>query len=77
MTNSRMSKTVSPTVEEFILQVFEVVITEVEASLEGTRRYPLLAFEEGNNLFQHFVKRHASPSDTSSSATSASVTPYS
>jgi hypothetical protein len=45
-------------VKEFILQVVEVVIIKVEASLEGTIGYPSLAFEEVDDLGEHFIEGH-------------------
>jgi len=45
-------------VKEFILQVVEVVVIEVKSSLEGTIRYPSLAFEEVNDLGENVIEGH-------------------
>src|SRR5215831_2417142 len=48
-------------VEDFILQIVEVVVIKVKASLEGTIGYPSLAFQQFNNLRQHLIKGHSRP----------------
>src|SRR5215831_4076613 len=48
-------------VEEFILQIVEVVVIEVKASLEGTIGYPSLACEEVDDLGEHLIKGHSRP----------------
>jgi hypothetical protein len=45
-------------VEEFILQVVEVVVIKIEASLEGTIRYPSLAFQEVDDLGENLIEGH-------------------
>jgi hypothetical protein len=45
-------------VEEFILQVVEVVVIEVEASFQRTIRYPSLAFEEVDDLGKNVIEGH-------------------
>jgi hypothetical protein len=57
-------------VEEFILQVVEVVVIEVKSSLEGTIRYPSLAFEEVNDLGENVIEGHRRPSTALASAIS-------
>jgi hypothetical protein len=45
-------------VKEFILQVVEVVVIEVKASLESTIGYPSLAFQEDDDLGEDFIEGH-------------------
>jgi hypothetical protein len=45
-------------VEEFILQVVEVVVIEVEASFQRTIGDPSLAFEEVNDLGENLIEGH-------------------
>jgi hypothetical protein len=45
-------------VKEFILQVIEVVVIEVKASLESTIRHTSLAFEEGDDLVEDVIECH-------------------
>jgi hypothetical protein len=45
-------------VKEFILQIVEVVVIKVEASFQRTIRHTSLAFQEGEDLFEDFVKCH-------------------
>jgi hypothetical protein len=53
-------------VEEFILEVVEVVVSEVEASFQRTIGDAALALEEANNLGEHFIEGHEpSPSHAS------------
>ena len=45
-------------IEDFFLQVVEVGVIKVETSCQRTIGDPSLAFEEGDNLFENFIKRH-------------------
>jgi hypothetical protein len=45
-------------IEEFILQIVEVVVIKIEASLEGTIRYPSLAFQEVDDLGENLIEGH-------------------
>jgi hypothetical protein len=45
-------------IEEFILQVVEVVVIEVEASFQRTIGYPSLAFELGDDLVENVIEGH-------------------
>jgi len=45
-------------VKEFILQIVEVVVIEVEASFQRTVGYPSLAFEEVNDLGKNVIEGH-------------------
>jgi hypothetical protein len=47
-----------PGVDEFILQVFEIGVVEVEAALERSICHTLLALEECDHLFQDLVECH-------------------
>src|SRR4030095_5121007 len=51
-------------VEEFILQVVEIVVIKVKASLEGTVGYTSLPFQEGDDLVENFIEGHGGPSTT-------------
>jgi len=44
--------------QDFVFQVVEIVVIEVKSSLEGTIRYPPLAFQEVDNLGEHLIKGH-------------------
>src|SRR5215813_1264470 len=59
-------------VEDFFLQVLDIVVIDIIASLEGTIRYPSLAFEERDDLGEDVVKRHTRSSPNSASNTLAS-----
>ena len=45
-------------VEEFILQIVEVVVIKVEASFQRTIGHPSLAFEEVDDLRKNFIEGH-------------------
>jgi hypothetical protein len=45
-------------VEKFILQIVEVVVIEVKASLEGTIGHPSLAFQKVDDLGEDFIEGH-------------------
>jgi hypothetical protein len=45
-------------IEDFVLQIVEVVVIEIKSSLEGTIRYPSLAFQEVDNLGEDFIEGH-------------------
>ena len=45
-------------VEDFILQVFEVVVVEVKSSFESTIGYSSLMFQEVDNLDENVIKGH-------------------
>jgi hypothetical protein len=49
-------------VKEFILQIVEVVVIEVEASFQRTVGYPSLAFEQCEYLGEDFIEGHGHPS---------------
>jgi hypothetical protein len=57
-------------VEDFILQVVEVVVIKVEASFQRTVRYSPLAFEEVNDLGENVIEGHRRPSTALASAIS-------
>jgi len=44
--------------KQLVLQVVEVVVIEVEASLEGTIGYPSLALKEVDDLGKNFIEGH-------------------
>jgi hypothetical protein len=44
--------------DQFFLQVFEVVVIQSEAALQRPVGYPPLALEELNNLLQNVIERH-------------------
>jgi len=45
-------------VEEFVLEIIEVVVIEVKASFQRTIGYPSLACEEVDDLGKNFIKGH-------------------
>ena len=45
-------------IENFVLQIVKIVVIEVKTSLEGTLRYPSLAFEEVDDLDENFIEGH-------------------
>jgi hypothetical protein len=45
-------------IEDFFLQVLDIVVIDVKASLEGTIRDPSLAFEEVDDLGKNFIEGH-------------------
>src|SRR5215471_8733822 len=45
-------------IEEFVLQIVEIVVIEGKASLEGTIRYPSLAFQEVDDLGEDVIEGH-------------------
>src|SRR4029453_9386319 len=49
-------------IDEFFLEVFQVVIVQVKPPLERPVREPLLALEQLAYLGEEFVKRHVQPS---------------
>jgi hypothetical protein len=55
-------------VKEFILQVVEVVVIEVEASFQRTIGDPSLAFEKINDLGENVIEGHSRPSTALASA---------
>ena len=50
-------------IQEFILQIVEVVVIEVEASFQRTVGYTSLTFEQFECLGEDFVEGHATPLD--------------
>jgi hypothetical protein len=48
-------------IEEFCLQVLDIVVVDIKASLEGTIRYPSLAFEQVNDLGENVIEGHTCP----------------
>jgi hypothetical protein len=45
-------------IEDFFLQVLDIVVIDIKVSLYGTIRYPSLAFEEVNDLGKNFIEGH-------------------
>jgi hypothetical protein len=45
-------------IEDFVLQIVEIVVIEVKSSFESTIRYPSLAFEKVNDLGEHLIEGH-------------------
>ena len=44
--------------DDLCLEGFEILVIEAEPYLEGRIRYSSLAFQEGDDLFEDFIKRH-------------------
>src|SRR5215813_6971774 len=49
-------------IEDFFLQVLDIVVIDIKASLDGTIRYPSLAFEEVDDLGKNVIESHKCPS---------------
>jgi hypothetical protein len=49
-------------VDDFFLQVLDIVVINIKASLEGTIRDPPLAFEEVDDLGEDVIEGHTCPS---------------
>jgi hypothetical protein len=45
-------------VEEFCFEGFEILVIQAKSDLEGWIRDPSLAFQEGDDLIEQFIKRH-------------------
>jgi hypothetical protein len=45
-------------IEDFFLQVLDIVVIEVKTSLEGTIRYPSLTLEQFEHLGEDFIEGH-------------------
>jgi len=45
-------------IEDFFLQVLDIVVIDIKASLDGTIRDPSLAFEEVNDLGKNVIEGH-------------------
>jgi hypothetical protein len=45
-------------IEDFFLQVLDIVVIDIKASLDGTIRDPSLAFEQVKDLGENFVDTH-------------------
>jgi len=45
-------------VEEFVLEVVEVVVIKVKASFQRTIGYPSLALQKVNDLGKNFIEGH-------------------
>jgi hypothetical protein len=45
-------------IEDFCLQVLDIVVIDIKASLEGTIRYPSLAFQEVDDLGENLIEGH-------------------
>src|SRR5438132_9529421 len=48
--------------DDFVFQVFEVIVVQVEPTLEGSVRHPPLTLEQVKHLGQELVKGHDWPS---------------
>jgi hypothetical protein len=49
------------TLNEFGLQVLQIVVIQVELALEGSIRQAPTALQEGNRLIKEFLKGHRCP----------------
>jgi hypothetical protein len=49
-------------IEDFFLQVLDIVVIDVKASLECPIRYTSLAFEQVNDLGENLIEGHGCPS---------------
>jgi hypothetical protein len=47
--------------DEFNLEIFEVGVVQLKSTLQGTIRYPALALEECDSLFQNLLELHEHP----------------
>src|SRR5215813_12481278 len=45
-------------IEDFFLQVLDIVVIDIKASLDATIRYPSLAFEEVDDLGKNVIEGH-------------------
>src|SRR5215510_15744894 len=45
-------------VYNFCLQVLHILVVQSKTSFQGWIRDPSLAFQEGEDLFENFIKRH-------------------
>src|SRR5262245_28817290 len=59
-------------VNQFFLEDIEVLVIQIEAHLQGAIGHPSLAFEEVDDLGEHFIEGHKRPSVDSSSRALAS-----
>src|SRR5262245_44253292 len=60
-------------IEEFFFEDVQVLVIQIEAHLEGAIGYASLAFEEVNDLGEHFIEGHEHSSSNASRSALASL----